>query len=174
MEDKVPVKLDLEEQLKHLYLPSAKEVTVVDVPEMKFIAVDGRIEPDATPGTSPGFAEPIGAPSIDSPTLSSSCPDYNRASHRLPHHGLQGAVDDAIRGSRLHRIPGHLMNADDHAARPHRSRTVHGSPGGVEEEAPNKPTARRGTTPGRVPRRCGGTRRACWRWHQRSRWLDGA
>jgi hypothetical protein len=61
MEDKVPVKLDLKKQLKHLYLPGAKEVTVVDVPEMKFIAVDGRIEPDATPGTSPGFAEAIGA-----------------------------------------------------------------------------------------------------------------
>ncbi len=61
MEDKVPVKLDLKKQLKHLYLPAAKEVAMVDVPEMKFVAVDGRIEPDATPGTSPGFAEAIGA-----------------------------------------------------------------------------------------------------------------
>jgi hypothetical protein len=60
VEDSAPVRLDLKKQLKHLYLPSAREVTVVDVPEMKFIAVDGRIEPDADPGTSPGFAEAIG------------------------------------------------------------------------------------------------------------------
>ncbi|MFH0916951.1 MAG: GyrI-like domain-containing protein [bacterium] len=56
-----PAKLDLKKQLKHLYLPSAKEVAVVDVPKMKFIVVDGQIEPNATPGTSPGFAEAIGA-----------------------------------------------------------------------------------------------------------------
>jgi len=55
------VKLDLKKQLKHLYIPSAKEVTVVDVPEMKFVMIDGRLEPDATPGTSPAFAAAIGA-----------------------------------------------------------------------------------------------------------------
>ncbi len=54
-------KLDLKKQLKHLYLPSAKAVTVVDVPEMKFIMIDGRLEDDATPGTSPSFAAAIGA-----------------------------------------------------------------------------------------------------------------
>jgi hypothetical protein len=54
-------KLDLRKQLKHLYLPSAKAVTIVDVPEMKFIMVDGRLEKDATPGTSPSFAAAIGA-----------------------------------------------------------------------------------------------------------------
>jgi hypothetical protein len=61
VENRASAKLDLKKQFKHLYLPAAKEVAVVDVPEMKFIAVDGRIEPDATPGTSPGFAEAIGA-----------------------------------------------------------------------------------------------------------------
>ena len=61
VESKTPAKLDLKKQLKHLYLPSAREVTVVDVPEMKFIVVDGQIEPNATPGTSPAFAEAIGA-----------------------------------------------------------------------------------------------------------------
>jgi hypothetical protein len=61
MEKETTAKLDLKKQLKHLYLPSAKEVTVVDVPEMKFIVVDGQIEPNATPGTSPSFAEAIGA-----------------------------------------------------------------------------------------------------------------
>jgi hypothetical protein len=54
-------KLDLKKQLKHLYLPSAKEVSLVDVPEMKFISLEGQIEPGAMPGTSPGFARAIGA-----------------------------------------------------------------------------------------------------------------
>jgi len=54
-------KLDLKKQLKHLYLPSAKEVSLVDVPEMKFISVDGQIEAGAMPGTSPDFARAIGA-----------------------------------------------------------------------------------------------------------------
>ena len=40
-------KLDLKKQLKHLYLPSAKEVSLVDVPEMKFISLEGQIEPNA-------------------------------------------------------------------------------------------------------------------------------
>jgi hypothetical protein len=54
-------KLDLKKQLKHLYLPSAKAVTVVDVPERRFLKIDGRLEEDATPGTSPSFAAAIGA-----------------------------------------------------------------------------------------------------------------
>ena len=54
-------RLDLKKQLKHLYLPSAKEVSLVDVPEMKFISLEGQIEPGAMPGTSPGFAQAIGA-----------------------------------------------------------------------------------------------------------------
>jgi hypothetical protein len=56
-----PVKLDLKKQLKHLYQPSAREVTLVDVPEMQFLELDGRIEPGESPGTSPGFATAIGA-----------------------------------------------------------------------------------------------------------------
>lgn len=54
-------KLDLKKQLKHLYSPSAKEVVLVDVPEMKFVVVDGRIEPGESPGTSPAFSQAIGA-----------------------------------------------------------------------------------------------------------------
>ena len=42
---KSPVpKLDLRRQYKELYLPSAKEVTFVDVPELLVIAVDGVVE----------------------------------------------------------------------------------------------------------------------------------
>lgn len=54
-------KLDLKKQLKHLYLPSAKEVSFVDVPAMRFVSLEGQIEPNAMPGTSPGFARAIGA-----------------------------------------------------------------------------------------------------------------
>ncbi len=55
------VKLDLKKQLKHLYLPSAKQPVLVDVPEMQFAMIEGQIEAGATPGESPGFAEAIGA-----------------------------------------------------------------------------------------------------------------
>jgi hypothetical protein len=55
------VKLDLKKQLKHLYLPSAKEVVMVEVPEMQFAMIDGQIEPGVLPGDSPGFAAAIGA-----------------------------------------------------------------------------------------------------------------
>ena len=53
--------LDLRKQWKHLYAPSAKKVELVDVPELKFVMLDGRIEPGEAPGTSPGFAEAMGA-----------------------------------------------------------------------------------------------------------------
>ena len=61
MEKKTAEKLDLRKQLKHLYLPSAKSVAVVDVPQMKFISIDGRIEPGMAPGTSPIFQQAMGA-----------------------------------------------------------------------------------------------------------------
>ncbi len=48
-------KLDLKKKYKHLYIPSAKEVSVVDVPKLKFIMLDGAIEPGKSPGNSPNF-----------------------------------------------------------------------------------------------------------------------
>jgi hypothetical protein len=54
-------KLDLKQQYKHLYLPSAKEVQIVDVPELTFLMIDGAIEPGSEPGLSPGFAEAMQA-----------------------------------------------------------------------------------------------------------------
>jgi hypothetical protein len=39
-------KLDLKKELKHLYQPSAKKVAVVDVPEMNFLMIDGRGDPN--------------------------------------------------------------------------------------------------------------------------------
>ena len=50
-------KLDLKKDLKYLYLPPAKKIELVQVPPMSFIMLDGAIEPDQTPGTSPLFAE---------------------------------------------------------------------------------------------------------------------
>jgi hypothetical protein len=49
--------LDLKKELKYLYAPSAKKVEVVEVPRMQFAMIDGAIEKDQGPGTSPGFQE---------------------------------------------------------------------------------------------------------------------
>lgn len=61
MKNATMTKLDLKKQLKHLYLPSAKEVTVVDVPSMNFLMIDGQVEPGLTPGESPSFIDAVGA-----------------------------------------------------------------------------------------------------------------
>ena len=49
-------KLDLKKDLKYLYTPAAKKIELVDVPPMNFLMLDGAIEPDKAPGTSPLFA----------------------------------------------------------------------------------------------------------------------
>ena len=38
--------LDLRKEFKHLYQPSAKVPVLVEVPEMQFLMVDGRGDPD--------------------------------------------------------------------------------------------------------------------------------
>jgi len=48
-------KIDFKKQLKHLYQPSAKEVSVVDVPDMNFLMVDGQ----GDPATSPEYQEAL-------------------------------------------------------------------------------------------------------------------
>jgi hypothetical protein len=50
-------KVDFKKELKHLYQPSAKEVSVVDVPDMNFLMVDGQ----GDPGTSPEYQEALEA-----------------------------------------------------------------------------------------------------------------
>jgi hypothetical protein len=50
-------KLDLKKDLKYLYAPSARKIEVVKVPIMKFVMIDGAIEPGLAPGTSPLFQE---------------------------------------------------------------------------------------------------------------------
>lgn len=54
-------KLDLRQQYKHLYSPSAKKVEVVDVPPLQFAMVDGTIPPELGPGESPVFQEDVSA-----------------------------------------------------------------------------------------------------------------
>jgi hypothetical protein len=41
-------KFDVKKELKHLYRPSAKEVSVVDVPEMNFLMIDGQGDPNTS------------------------------------------------------------------------------------------------------------------------------
>lgn len=45
----MPTKMDLKKELKHLYSPSAKQVTVVDVPQMNFLMIDGEGDPNTAP-----------------------------------------------------------------------------------------------------------------------------
>jgi hypothetical protein len=54
-------KLDLKKQYKHLYRPSARQVSLVEVPAFQFVMVDGRIEPDETPDTSQAFHQAMQA-----------------------------------------------------------------------------------------------------------------
>ena len=50
-------KIDLKKELKHLYQPSAKEVSVVDVPTMNYLMVDGVGDPN----TAKSFADAVEA-----------------------------------------------------------------------------------------------------------------
>jgi hypothetical protein len=50
-------KIDLKKTLKHLYEPSAKAFTIVDVPSMNFIMIDGQ----GNPNTSREYVESIQA-----------------------------------------------------------------------------------------------------------------
>ncbi len=50
-------RVDLKKELSHLYRPSSKEVTIVDVPPMRFLMVDGT----GNPKTAPGFQDAMAA-----------------------------------------------------------------------------------------------------------------
>lgn len=54
-------KIDLRKELKNFYQPSAKQVTVVDVPAFQFAMVDGQIELGVLPGSSPAFQQAVEA-----------------------------------------------------------------------------------------------------------------
>jgi hypothetical protein len=42
-------KIDLKKELKHLYRPSKAKFTIVDVPEMNFLMIDGHGDPNTAP-----------------------------------------------------------------------------------------------------------------------------
>lgn len=50
-------KLDLKNDLKAYFKPSAKKVEFIQVPRFQFMMIDGAIEPGMEPGTSPIFQE---------------------------------------------------------------------------------------------------------------------
>jgi hypothetical protein len=55
------LKLDLRKELKLLYQPSAKQVTVVQVPRFQFAMIDGQIEAGEGPSTSASFQDALQA-----------------------------------------------------------------------------------------------------------------
>jgi hypothetical protein len=59
-ESKIP-KLDLRRRYEDFYLPSAKDVVLVDVPEFLFVALEGRVEAGVRPGDSEAFREAMAA-----------------------------------------------------------------------------------------------------------------
>lgn len=54
-------KLDLRSRYRELYLPSAREVVLVDVPELHFVMLDGNLEPGVRPGDSQPFRDAVAA-----------------------------------------------------------------------------------------------------------------
>jgi hypothetical protein len=50
-------KIDFKKELQHLYNPSSREFSVVDVPEMQFLMVDGHGDPN----TAPAYQEAVEA-----------------------------------------------------------------------------------------------------------------
>lgn len=54
-------KIDLKKEYKYLYYPPGKNVESVDVPDMRFIMIDGAIEKGMSPGNSPVFQEAMQA-----------------------------------------------------------------------------------------------------------------
>ena len=54
-------KLDLRRKYKDLYQPSARKVEEVEVPELSFAMIDGRIEKGHAPGDSPAFMAAVQA-----------------------------------------------------------------------------------------------------------------
>ncbi len=54
-------KIDLRKQYREYYNPPADRVTIVNIPAFKFIMIDGKIEPGATPGNSIAFKQAMEA-----------------------------------------------------------------------------------------------------------------
>ena len=77
--------LAVRKQWKHLYASSTRKVELVDVPQFKFLMIDGRIEPGEAPGTSPGFGAAMAARARSaSPVVSAARPSATARRARLP------------------------------------------------------------------------------------------
>jgi len=48
MERKIMANLDMKKTLKHLYKPSAKQISIVDIPLMYYLMIDGEGNPDSS------------------------------------------------------------------------------------------------------------------------------
>lgn len=59
--EKTVPKLDLRKQYREFYLPSAKKVVLVDVPEFLFLASDGVVDAGVRPGDSESFGDSMAA-----------------------------------------------------------------------------------------------------------------
>ena len=44
----MPRKIDLRRDIKHLYNPSSKQITIVDVPDMNFLMIHGQGDPNTS------------------------------------------------------------------------------------------------------------------------------
>lgn len=53
--------VDLRTELRHLYHPRRGRFELVDVPELNYLTISGRIEPGRGPSDSPGFEAATGA-----------------------------------------------------------------------------------------------------------------
>ena len=53
--------VDLRTELRHLYRPRRGRFELVDVPELSYLTIAGRIEPGHGPSDSPGFEAAVGA-----------------------------------------------------------------------------------------------------------------
>ena len=92
-------KLDLRKDLKYLYAPSAKKVELVKVPALKFVMIDGKIEPGTSPSTSPEFQQSTGALYSMAYTLkfTSKLRDHNPIDYPvMPLQGLWGVKGGAF------------------------------------------------------------------------------
>jgi hypothetical protein len=78
------IKVDLKKELKHLYNPSDKEVSIVDVPAMNFLMINGKGAP-----SSPQYKQSIEALFTVSYTLKFMIKKAKNIDHRvMPLEGL--------------------------------------------------------------------------------------
>jgi len=61
MGNEVTTKIDLKKEFKQLYAPTSTAIEVVTVPELKYVTIDGYMEPSERPSTSVAFQNAVAA-----------------------------------------------------------------------------------------------------------------